>query len=288
MNCYEKFYETYISNLNHDIFTIHKYKGRCLMDDEPMLKRTKQFQGNNKWQSKHIVKRDFWLIPFYILFNQVVPLIVLTVIFGVFFLFNIKSEVVGNDYKIISTIISEIIILLSFYLIHKNHRLLPIAIARFKTGQKYLFVILMTYIVSLVLITGYEWMTDFLPKSLQYGETQNQMLLEELFENNWMLPLLFIDIVILTSFIEELIFRHLIIHELGKKITYGFATVLSVILFASVHVMGATSPFEIGSYIIIGASLAFVYLKSGMNLAVSITLHSLNNFISFITIVILK
>ncbi|MDN8848400.1 CPBP family intramembrane metalloprotease, partial [Staphylococcus aureus] len=89
-----------------------------------------------------------------------------TVIFGVFFLFNIKSEVVGNDYKIISTIISEIIILLSFYLIHKNHRLLPIAIARFKTGQKDLFVILMTYIVSLVLITGYEWMTDFLPKSL--------------------------------------------------------------------------------------------------------------------------
>ncbi len=52
--------------------------------------------------------------------------------------------------------------------------------------------------------------------------------------------------------------------------------------------MGATSPFEIGSYIIIGASLAFVYLKSGMNLAVSITLHSLNNFISFIAIVILK
>lgn len=288
MKYYEKFYKTYISNLIHDIFTIHKYKGICLMDDESMQKRTKLFQENNKWQSKHIVKRDFWLIPFYILFNQVVPLIILAVIFGVFFLFNIKSEVVGNDYKIISTIISEIIILLSFYLIHKNHRLLPIAIERFKKGQNYILVILMTYIVSLVLITGYEWMTDFLPKSLQYGETQNQMLLEELFENNWMLPLLFIDIVILTSFIEELLFRHLIIHELGKKITYGFATVLSVILFASVHVMGATSPFEIGSYIIIGASLAFVYLKSGMNLAVSITLHSLNNFISFITIVILK
>lgn len=288
MKYYEKFYKTYISNFIHDIFTIHKYKGRCLMDDESMLKRTKLFQENNKWQSKHIVKRDFWLIPFYILFNQVVPLIILAVIFGVFFLFNIKSEVVGNDYKIISTIISEIIILLSFYLIHKNHRLLPIEIERFKKGQNYILVILMTYIVSLVLITGYEWMTDFLPKSLQYGETQNQMLLEELFENNWMLPLLFIDIVILTSFIEELLFRHLIIHELGKKITYGFATVLSVILFASVHVMGATSPFEIGSYIIIGASLAFVYLKSGMNLAVSITLHSLNNFISFITIVILK
>ncbi|MCZ6903950.1 MAG: hypothetical protein O7C58_08685, partial [Rickettsia endosymbiont of Ixodes persulcatus] len=56
------------------------------------LKRTKQFQEKNQWQSKHIVKRDFWLIPFYILFNQVVPLIVLAVIFGVFLLFNIKND----------------------------------------------------------------------------------------------------------------------------------------------------------------------------------------------------
>ena len=54
------------------------------------------------------------------------------------------------------------------------------------------------------------------------------------------------------------------------------------------HVLGATSPFEIGSYLIIGAGLAFVYVKSGMNLAVSITLHALNNLISFIAIVILK
>ncbi|PTI43833.1 CPBP family intramembrane metalloprotease, partial [Staphylococcus xylosus] len=69
------------------------------MDDESMQKRTKLFQENNKWQSKHIVKRDFLLIPFYILCNQVVTLIILAVIFGVFFLFNIKSEVVGNDYK---------------------------------------------------------------------------------------------------------------------------------------------------------------------------------------------
>ncbi|WP_394523915.1 CPBP family intramembrane glutamic endopeptidase [Staphylococcus xylosus] len=258
------------------------------MDDKSTLKRMEPIQEKNKWQNKHIVKRDFWLIPFYILFNQVVPLIVLAVIFEFSFLLNNKNEVAGNDYIIIGTVISEIIILLSFYLIHKKHRLISIAIEHFKRVQKYLLIILVTYIVSLLLITGYEWMTDFLPESLQYGETQNQMLLEELFNNNWMLPLLFIDIVILTPFIEELLFRHLIIHELGKKITYGFATVLSVILFASVHVMGATSPFEIGSYIIIGASLAFVYLKSGMNLAVSITLHSLNNFISFIAIVILK
>lgn len=52
--------------------------------------------------------------------------------------------------------------------------------------------------------------------------------------------------------------------------------------------IGATSPFEIGSYIIIALAIAFVYLKSGMNLALAITLHAVNNLISFIAIVFMK
>ena len=60
-------------------------------------------------------------------------------------------------------------------------------------------------------------MIHFLPKSLQFSVTQNQQSLEQLFESHWMLPFVFIDIVILTPIIEELIFRHILIHELGKK-----------------------------------------------------------------------
>ncbi|WP_162542983.1 CPBP family intramembrane glutamic endopeptidase, partial [Klebsiella pneumoniae] len=77
----------------------------------------------------------------------------------------------------------------------------------------------------------------------------------------------FIDIVILTPIIEELIFRHILIHELGKKISYGFAIVISVIAFSSIHVLNATSPFEIGGYFIIAIGLTLVYLKSDKNLA---------------------
>src|SRR5699024_9794032 len=98
---------------------------------------------------------------------------------------------------------------------------------------------------------------------------------------------LFVDIVVLTRIIEEYLFRHLIIYELGKKITYGVASVLSVILFAGIHVLGATSPFEIGSYIFIALGLVFVYLKSGKNLAVSISLYAFNNLIFFIVFVFL-
>src|SRR5699024_11979087 len=79
----------------------------------------------------------------------------------------------------------------------------------------------LAYIFTLLFNNLYDWLMTLLPKSLQYNETQNQLILEALFRDNWMLPFLFLDIVILTPIIEELLFRHLIIHELGKKITYA-------------------------------------------------------------------
>ena len=39
-----------------------------------------------------------------------------------------------------------------------------------------------------------------------------------------------LDIVIVTPIVEELLFRHLIIHELGKKLTYGAMYVVSVLI----------------------------------------------------------
>ena len=37
-----------------------------------------------------------------------------------------------------------------------------------------------------------------------------------------------LDIVIVTPIVEELLFRHLIIHELGKKLTYGAMRCISI------------------------------------------------------------
>ena len=54
-----------------------------------------------------------------------------------------------------------------------------------------------------------------------------------------------LDIVIVTPIVEELLFRHLLIHELGKKLTYGLMYVVSILMFAGVHVTEAQSPFEL-------------------------------------------
>ncbi|WP_436861467.1 CPBP family intramembrane glutamic endopeptidase [Staphylococcus caeli] len=240
------------------------------------------------WRSKHIVKKDFWLIPIYLIASNVIPIILFALVFGISFSFNHNRKILISEESIliIGSVFAEIIILLSFYGMHIREHLIPIALKRIRAVRKYILIIVLTYIAILGMISLYDWLIQFLPPSLQYSETQNQQLLEKMFENKLMLPILFIDIVILTPIIEELLFRHLIIHELGKKITYTVATILSVILFAGAHMLSASSPFEMGSYIIIAVGLAFVYIKSGMNLAVSISLHILNNLISFIGIVL--
>lgn len=250
----------------------------------------KTHNENNIWNKDKIVKKDFWLFPIYIVASNIVPIIFFVLIYGIYSIIDIKNEsfVTDENILIMGAVIAEIIILYSFYAMHRKDRMISIAMNRFKKVPRYLLMIIGAYLLILILNSTYAWLIEFLPKSLQYNETQNQMFLEEMFSDNRMLPFLFIDIVILTPIIEELLFRHLIIHELGKKITYGFATVLSIILFAGVHVIGATSPFEIGSYIIIAMGIAFVYLKSGMNLALAITLHAVNNLISFIAIVFMK
>ncbi|MCE5098739.1 CPBP family intramembrane metalloprotease [Staphylococcus cohnii] len=257
------------------------------MTDKPL---TTQLTKKNIWQHQKIVKRDFWLIPIYIIANYLIPLILALLLITSYGIFNIGSKYHLSDMNILifGGVIAEICIILSFYGMHIKENVTAIAIDRFKAVRKYILIIFMVYIFTLVFNNLYDWLMTLLPKSLQYNETQNQLILEALFRDNWMLPFLFLDIVILTPIIEELLFRHLIIHELGKKITYAAASVLSVILFAGIHVLGATSPFEIGSYIFIAIGLVFVYLKSGRNLAVSISLHAFNNFISFIAIVFLK
>ena len=53
-----------------------------------------------------------------------------------------------------------------------------------------------------------------------------------MFTSAWMWPVLFLDIVIVTPIVEELLFRHLLIHELGKKLTYGLMYVVSILMFA--------------------------------------------------------
>ncbi len=124
------------------------------------------------------------------------------------------------------------------------------------------------------------------PKYLQYSETQNELELNELFKSGIFIPFAFVLIVIVGPIVEELVFRHLLIGELGKKFNFIVMGVISALSFTYIHVSDAKSPFEFGAYLILAIALVYVYLKSNRNLASSISLHMLNNFISFIWTII--
>ena len=58
--------------------------------------------------------------------------------------------------------------------------------------------------------------------------------------------------------------------------------IISAVTFTLIHVSGAKSPFEFGAYFILAIILVVSYLKAKRNLAASMTIHILNNLISFI------
>lgn len=239
-------------------------------------------KANNYWQRSNIVKKDFWLIPIYLIVTNVFALL----LFYLVTQFNVTFAEVEHPIYIISSVIGSATLLYIFYFMHRKHQIIKVALNQFRQLKSYIMLFVGTYMVSTILIYIYEWLTTFLPESLQYSETQNQMELLALFDNPWLLPLLFIDIVILTPFVEELLFRHLLIHELGKTFTYTLMTIISIVVFGCLHMTGAQSPFEIGSYLILGGSIVFVYLITGKNLAAAVSFHMLNNLIAFILIVV--
>ncbi|HCU9582767.1 TPA: CPBP family intramembrane metalloprotease SdpB [Staphylococcus aureus] len=173
----------------------------------------------------------------------------------------------------------------AFYLFH-----LKVMPSRLRAGfayiKKYWLRLSITYIIALILIYTYEYMTQFLPKHLQYSETANELGLNKMFEVPALLPVAFLLIVIVGPIVEEIVFRHILIGELGKKFNFIAMSIVSVFLFAFIHVTDAKSPFEFGPYLILSIILVFTYLKSGRNLGSTIALHIANNFVSFVISVI--
>lgn len=152
--------------------------------------------------------------------------------------------------------------------------------------RQYIFWIVGAYLVAQAASTLYGYLQQFLPERFQYDTTQNEMLIDQLFAIPWFTPINFMMIVILAPVVEEIFFRHILIGELGKKLNFKVMAVISALLFAGVHVLQATSPFEMIDYLILAVPLVFLYIKSGRNLGVSIAFHMLNNFISFVVTII--
>jgi hypothetical protein len=97
-----------------------------------------------------------------------------------------------------------------------------------------------------------------------------------------MVPLL----VVVGPFVEEYIFRHLLIGKLSRRVNIWLCCVLSVVLFAALHIVGQedlTLPVLM-PYLAMGAVLVFVYVWTGKNVMFSYFVHASKNLLAVIFI----
>jgi len=97
-----------------------------------------------------------------------------------------------------------------------------------------------------------------------------------------MVPLL----VIVGPFVEEYIFRHLLIGKLSRRVNLWVCCGLSVVLFAALHIVGQedlTLP-ALMPYLAMGAVLVFVYVWTGKNVMFAYFVHASKNLLAVIFI----
>ncbi|WP_331250338.1 CPBP family intramembrane glutamic endopeptidase, partial [Staphylococcus cohnii] len=231
-----------------------------------------------KYRFKDIVWKDFSLIVILI-----VSMIVFTLI-GILFSFvyvDHLTEKIVLKLSVVIQLLSYVVTVFSFYFLHIKDFKMHLKKNTAFIKQHYIFLIIVT-IIMMVCSAIYNMTMQMLPDDIGFNETQNELELMNLFDQPSFLPFTFLLIVIGAPLVEEIFFRHLLIGELGKKFNTIVMGIISAILFSLMHVMGAESPFEIGSYIILAIAMVYAYIKSGCKLIASVSIHMLNNLISFI------
>lgn len=93
-------------------------------------------------------------------------------------------------------------------------------------------------------------------------------------------------VVIVGPFVEEYIFRHLLIGKLSRRLNIWLCCVLSVVLFAALHIVGqeAVTLPALLPYLAMGATLVFVYVWTGRNLMFAYFVHAAKNLLAVVFI----
>jgi membrane protease YdiL (CAAX protease family) len=97
-----------------------------------------------------------------------------------------------------------------------------------------------------------------------------------------MVPLL----VLVGPFVEEYIFRHLLIGKLSRRVNLWVCCIMSVVLFAALHIVGQEQMTlqVLMPYLAMGAVLVFVYVWTGKNVMFSYFVHASKNLLAVIFI----
>ncbi|MCW4465443.1 CPBP family intramembrane metalloprotease [Glutamicibacter sp. MNS18] len=101
------------------------------------------------------------------------------------------------------------------------------------------------------------------------------------------LPVMFVITALFGPFVEEYLFRHLLIGKLSRKMNIWVCALISTVLFTGIHFAnagGISSVAEFLPYVMLGVLMSVAYILSGKSLAYAYMLHVVNNGIALLVV----
>lgn len=247
-------------------------------------------RNKHQYQWKDIKGRDFFLPLIYIVGNFVLSILIMMFMIFINRAYDKGTENFDSGFSDVGLVIFEIVgfvIIFGIWILFYRKSFKHYLYLGFQNIKGYWKLIAITFILIIVFNTVYPYLVDaFAPEQWKFEETQNDKLIDSMYQSPLAIALSFFSIVIIAPVTEEFLFRHLLIGELGKKLNFIVMSVVSVLLFASIHVTSAKSPLEIVAYMIIAVGLVYVYLKTQRSLATAIALHAINNLYAYVVTIL--
>ncbi len=145
-----------------------------------------------------------------------------------------------------------------------------------------------TNFVDIIVGFGLVWFVMYVAQIiLSYlgvtGTSKNEMAIRSMFDKNLLnLTLLFLILCILTPLVEETLFRKVLYNFIQKKTNNLWAIILSGLVFGMMHVIMYGDFIQAIPYVAMGTALGYIYYLAKKNIFVTMSVHFLNNLISFL------
>lgn len=99
----------------------------------------------------------------------------------------------------------------------------------------------------------------------------------------------FLVIVLLAPYVEEYLFRHLLVGKLSRKINIWYCAVISIAAFSGIHIIpeilsgSLTTVLLVGlPYVMTGVAITLAYIWAGRSLFYAWLVHAFNNLIAIL------
>ena len=147
----------------------------------------------------------------------------------------------------LSFVIAQGLILVIFYKMHQSV-INDVMKQQWIVAKNKIIKIVIVAIVVYLLLLIIRVIGTSLPNHLSYHLTQYEQRTLGLFKSPYVLLVTFISMVFLRPMVEQIIYRYLIIHELGKVWNRQFVIGLSIVIETIVHVYDMASILKFSIY----------------------------------------